>query len=145
MPIPLKVKFYENIDRISGLGSTTIQHRRFHSNHLIRLVLKKTSTFQDYGEMETDDGSVIVLKKNTQHYLPRQHCEQLIRQGILEHICQKKNLDHTSSILRTHLLEFLENICQNKYSLDHTARINFVNQKVTFSFPNLSLVKTQPE
>jgi GINS complex subunit 1 len=42
--------------------------------------------FQDYGEMETDDGSVIVLKKNTQHYLPRQHCEQLIRQGILEHI-----------------------------------------------------------
>ena len=44
------------------------------------------NTFQDYGEMETDDGSVIVLKKNTQHYLPRQHCEQLIRQGILEHI-----------------------------------------------------------
>lgn len=42
---------------------------------------------QDYGEMETDDGSIIVLKKNTQHYLPRQHCEQLIRQGILEHIC----------------------------------------------------------
>ena len=41
---------------------------------------------QDYGEMETDDGSIVFLKKNTQHYLPRQHCEQLIKQGILEHI-----------------------------------------------------------
>ena len=40
----------------------------------------------DYGEMETDDGDIIMLKKNTQHYLPRNLCEPLIRQGILEHI-----------------------------------------------------------
>lgn len=41
---------------------------------------------QDYGELETDDGDVIQLQKNTQHFLPRAQCEQLIRQGILEHI-----------------------------------------------------------
>lgn len=41
---------------------------------------------QDYGELETDDGTVIVLKKNTQHFLPRSQCEPLIRQGILQHI-----------------------------------------------------------
>jgi len=41
---------------------------------------------QDYGELETDDGSIIILKKNTQHFLPRNQCEPLIRQGILEHV-----------------------------------------------------------
>jgi GINS complex subunit 1 len=41
---------------------------------------------KDYGEMETEDGTVIVLKKNTQHFLPRAQCEPLIRQGILEHV-----------------------------------------------------------
>lgn len=41
---------------------------------------------QDYGELETDEGTVIVLKKNTQHFLPRSQCEPLIRQGILEHV-----------------------------------------------------------
>ena len=41
---------------------------------------------QDYGELETDDGSIIVLKRNTQHFLPRSQCEPLIRQGILQHV-----------------------------------------------------------
>lgn len=41
---------------------------------------------KDYGELEIDDGSTVLLKKNTQHFLPRGPCEQLIRQGILEHI-----------------------------------------------------------
>ena len=40
----------------------------------------------DYGEFETEDGSVVLLKKNSQHYLPMSQCEHLIRQGILEHI-----------------------------------------------------------
>lgn len=40
----------------------------------------------DYGEMETEDGDIVVLKKNTQHFLPRVLCEPLIRQGILKHI-----------------------------------------------------------
>ncbi len=41
---------------------------------------------EDYGEMETDDGDLVVLRKNTQHYLPRALCEPLIRQGVLEHV-----------------------------------------------------------
>ena len=41
---------------------------------------------QDYGQLEMDDGTTILLKKNTQLFLPRTQCEQLIRQGILEHI-----------------------------------------------------------
>ncbi len=52
-------------------------------NTIIRCIL--WFEMQDYGELETD-GSVIMLKKNSQHFLPRAHCEQLIRNGILEHI-----------------------------------------------------------
>ncbi|XP_013394594.1 DNA replication complex GINS protein PSF1-like [Lingula anatina] len=40
----------------------------------------------DHGEFETQDGNVLVLKKNSQHFLLRSECEHLIRQGILEHI-----------------------------------------------------------
>lgn len=40
----------------------------------------------DHGEFETQDGNIIVLKKNSQHFLLRSECEHLIRQGILEHM-----------------------------------------------------------
>ena len=40
----------------------------------------------DYGKLELDSGEVVLLNKNSQHYLPRSQCEQLIRQGILQHI-----------------------------------------------------------
>jgi len=40
----------------------------------------------DYGEFETEDGTVVLLKKNSQHFLPTSQCEHLIRQGILEHV-----------------------------------------------------------
>lgn len=40
----------------------------------------------DYGELETDSGTVVQLKKGSQHHLLRSQCEQLIRQGILEHV-----------------------------------------------------------
>ncbi|KAK2147299.1 hypothetical protein LSH36_561g03098 [Paralvinella palmiformis] len=39
----------------------------------------------DHGEFETQDGGVILLKKNSQHFLLRSECEHLIRQGVLEH------------------------------------------------------------
>ncbi len=43
---------------------------------------------KDYGEIEMDEdgGQVVVLKKNTLHYLPRAMCEPLIRQGVLQHV-----------------------------------------------------------
>lgn len=40
----------------------------------------------DYGKYELENGDVIFLKKNSQHYLPRAESEQLVRQGILQHI-----------------------------------------------------------
>ncbi|KAL5009104.1 hypothetical protein ScPMuIL_014685 [Solemya velum] len=40
----------------------------------------------DHGEFETQDGNIIVLKKNSQHFLLRSECEHLIRQGVLEHM-----------------------------------------------------------
>lgn len=42
----------------------------------------------DYGKFELRDGSVLLLKKNSQHHLPREECEELIRQGIFKHIVQ---------------------------------------------------------
>jgi len=41
---------------------------------------------QDYGELELPDGDVVQLKVGTQYHLPRSICEQLINQGILEHV-----------------------------------------------------------
>lgn len=40
----------------------------------------------DYGEFVTEDGGVVLLKKNSVHLLQRSDCEHLVRQGILEHI-----------------------------------------------------------
>lgn len=40
----------------------------------------------DYGKFELEDGEVIFLRKNSQHFLPRAQCESLIQQGILQHI-----------------------------------------------------------
>lgn len=40
----------------------------------------------DYGRYELTDGTVILLKKDTRHFLPRNECEELIRKGVLKHI-----------------------------------------------------------
>ncbi|XP_058447870.1 DNA replication complex GINS protein PSF1-like [Malaya genurostris] len=40
----------------------------------------------DYGKFELESGEIVLLKKNSQHYLPKLQCEALIRQGILQHI-----------------------------------------------------------
>ncbi|CAI8043621.1 DNA replication complex GINS protein PSF1 [Geodia barretti] len=49
-------------------------------------LLVEVRCLEDYGEFEMEDGTVVLLHKNTQHYLPRSQCEPLIRQGVLEHI-----------------------------------------------------------
>lgn len=41
---------------------------------------------EDHGEVETADGEVVLLKAGSQHHLPRHLCEQLIMQGVLEHV-----------------------------------------------------------
>ena len=46
----------------------------------------KVRVLQDHGELETADGEVVQLKKGTQPPLPRDLCEQLVMQGVLEHV-----------------------------------------------------------
>ncbi|CAI2727462.1 unnamed protein product [Schistosoma spindalis] len=43
---------------------------------------------QDFGEFETEDGSILHLTKGSHHLMHRTDCEALIRQGILEHITE---------------------------------------------------------
>lgn len=40
----------------------------------------------DYGKLELEDGDVVLLKKNSRHYLPTSECQTLIRQGILQQL-----------------------------------------------------------
>ncbi|XP_016123920.1 DNA replication complex GINS protein PSF1-like [Sinocyclocheilus grahami] len=58
-------------------------YRPISTDHLIPIQVR---CLKDHGEFEIDDGTVILLKKNSQHFLPRWKCEQLIRQGVLEHV-----------------------------------------------------------
>lgn len=44
----------------------------------------RVRALDNYGEFETSDGSVVMILKGTLHSLPRQDCEMLIRQGVLE-------------------------------------------------------------
>ncbi|XP_050725772.1 DNA replication complex GINS protein PSF1-like [Eriocheir sinensis] len=41
---------------------------------------------KDHGEYEMEEGDVVVLKKNTTHYLPMKSCQHLIRDGILQQL-----------------------------------------------------------
>ncbi|KAF1764869.1 hypothetical protein GCK72_004819 [Caenorhabditis remanei] len=41
-------------------------------------------SLEDFGEFETMDGNLVQLTKDSLHSLPRQDCEMLIRQGVLE-------------------------------------------------------------
>ncbi|CAH1107135.1 unnamed protein product [Psylliodes chrysocephalus] len=40
----------------------------------------------DYGKFDLNDGTTLLLKKDSRHYLPRNECEELIRQGVFKHI-----------------------------------------------------------
>eukprot|EP00112_Aurelia_sp_Birch-Aquarium-sp1_P023896 Seg731.12 transcript_id=Seg731.12/GoldUCD/mRNA.D3Y31 product="DNA replication complex GINS protein PSF1" protein_id=Seg731.12/GoldUCD/D3Y31 len=66
---------------VAGIGFDLTQHMKPPKTLYIEV-----RCLVDYGEFETEDGSVILLKKNSQHFLPRSQCEHLIRQGILQHL-----------------------------------------------------------
>ncbi|XP_065068509.1 DNA replication complex GINS protein PSF1-like [Rhopilema esculentum] len=66
---------------IGGIGFDLTQHLK-----PPKMLYIEVRCLTDYGEFETDDGTVILLKKNSQHFLPRSQCEHLIRQGILQHL-----------------------------------------------------------
>lgn len=39
---------------------------------------------EDYGEFELDDGTTVLLNKNSVHFLPMSQCEALINQKVVE-------------------------------------------------------------
>ncbi|KAM8816775.1 DNA replication complex GINS protein PSF1 isoform 3-T4 [Rhynchonycteris naso] len=75
---------YDRLLRIRAIrweyGSVLPNVLRFHMSS------EEVRCLKDYGEFEVDDGTSVLLKKNSQHFLPRWKCEQLIRQGVLEHV-----------------------------------------------------------
>ncbi|XP_072360628.1 DNA replication complex GINS protein PSF1 isoform X4 [Scyliorhinus torazame] len=75
---------YDRLLRIRSLrweyGSVLPSGIRFH------FAAEEVRCLKDYGEYEIDDGTTVLLKKNSQHFMPRWKCEQLIRQGVLEHV-----------------------------------------------------------
>ncbi|KAF3824582.1 hypothetical protein GH733_009916, partial [Mirounga leonina] len=75
---------YDRLLRIRALrweyGSILPNALRFHMS------AEEVRCIKDYGEFEVDDGTSVLLKKNSQHFLPRWKCEQLVRQGVLEHV-----------------------------------------------------------
>ncbi|KAM6144340.1 DNA replication complex GINS protein PSF1 isoform 2-T2 [Erethizon dorsatum] len=75
---------YDRLLRIRALrweyGSVLPSALQFHMS------AEEVRCLKDYGEFEVDDGTSVLLKKNSQHFLPRGKCEQLIRQGVLEHV-----------------------------------------------------------
>lgn len=66
---------------VGGIGLDLTQHLKPPKSLYIEV-----RCLTDYGEFETEDGTIILLKKNSQHFLPRSQCEHLIRQGLLQHI-----------------------------------------------------------
>ncbi|KAM9803720.1 DNA replication complex GINS protein PSF1 isoform 2-T2 [Neosynchiropus ocellatus] len=75
---------YDRLLRIRALrweyGSVLPANVRLH------MCADEVRCLKDHGEFEVDDGTVVLLKRNSQHFLPRWKCEQLIRQGVLEHV-----------------------------------------------------------
>lgn len=49
-------------------------------------LLLEVRCLKDYGEFETECGSVLNLTKGSQHLMFRSDCENLIMQGVLQHI-----------------------------------------------------------
>lgn len=66
---------------IGEMGVDLLQHTR-----PPKCLYIEVRVLEDYGDFETEDGQVVVLAKNSTHFLERIHCEKLIRQGVLEHV-----------------------------------------------------------
>lgn len=66
---------------VGEMGVDLLQHTR-----PPKCLYIEVRVLEDYGDFETEDGQVIVLAKNSTHFLERSHCEKLIRQGVLEHV-----------------------------------------------------------
>lgn len=65
-------------------GGMGLDLTKYH--HPPKSLFVQVRCLSDYGDFETEDGTIIVLTKNSTHFLERSQCEKLIHQGILEHV-----------------------------------------------------------
>ncbi|XP_034506499.1 DNA replication complex GINS protein PSF1 [Ailuropoda melanoleuca] len=88
--LPNALRFHmsaeEKIGRIPSTQKLETHYVLFSDTAISRKNLYEVRCLKDYGEFEVDDGTSVLLKKNSQHFLPRWKCEQLVRQGVLEHV-----------------------------------------------------------
>uniref|UniRef100_A0A0N5AE74 DNA replication complex GINS protein PSF1 n=1 Tax=Syphacia muris TaxID=451379 RepID=A0A0N5AE74_9BILA len=96
--IPQSIKVHLSAAEIQWLKSYEYNLAKFQEefgdeNNLLNLMTNikpakslyvQVHAVEDYGEFELSDGTVVVLKKNSLHSLPREDCEMLLRQGVLE-------------------------------------------------------------
>lgn len=57
-----------------------------HYNQPPKSLFLEIRCLEDFGEFETEDGSILHLTKDSIHLMYRSDCEPLISQGIVEHI-----------------------------------------------------------
>ncbi|XP_039280782.1 DNA replication complex GINS protein PSF1 [Nilaparvata lugens] len=96
LPADVKANLNESeMEWIANYGKTLNNYMRTlnqrHGLNLAQNMKPPKSLFMevrslvDEGKLETDDGEVVTLKKNSRLLLPWSQAEPLIRQGILEH------------------------------------------------------------
>ncbi|XP_075224028.1 DNA replication complex GINS protein PSF1-like [Lycorma delicatula] len=84
-----EIEWFSNYSRSLTNYMKTLNHR--HGLNLVQNTKPPKSLYLevrslvDHGKLETEDGEVVVLKKNSRHLLPWVQAEPLVRQGILEH------------------------------------------------------------
>jgi len=55
-----------------------------------KTLMVEIRVLQDYGEFELEDGTSVLLKKDSVHFLPMSQCEALVQQGIVEIVQKQK-------------------------------------------------------
>ncbi|CAI4222543.1 unnamed protein product [Auanema sp. JU1783] len=65
-----------------ALGENGLDLMRY--THPPTTLYLQVRVLMDYGQFETSDGNIVMLKKSSIHSLPRQDCELLIKQGVFE-------------------------------------------------------------
>ncbi|ODN01441.1 DNA replication complex GINS protein PSF1 [Orchesella cincta] len=58
-----------------------------------KTLMVEIRVLQDYGEFELEDGSSVLLKKDSVHFLPMSQCEALVQQQIVR-IVEKQTSQH---------------------------------------------------
>lgn len=57
----------------------------------LMVVFYQIRVLEDYGEFELEDGTTVLLNKNSVHFLPMAQCEALVNQKVVEIVKKQKS------------------------------------------------------